>query len=713
MIERTSRNNLLLALGLSVALLVLSYARIVGDSQTMVFRSEVLDTIFAGSIWGTALMWNVVGFAAAMLVLHLGYGAFCWLVGTLSAKASNVPGVDPARAQRQHVVLWFAFLTLALLVHNSARFPNSSLGSPYRSIMTTQLGGVPLGSWIAGAIFLAATAAALHGIISRWRAGWRPYRNPRRFAACSLAVVALAGASGWATSNHTRNDGGKPNLVLIGIDSLRSDVVGNHAPQDAAPHLRAFLQQSAWFTDAMTPLARTFPSMLSILTGRHPHKTGAYMNLPPRDAIHEGETLGRIFNRAGYRSIYAMDEVRFANIDTSYGFDQVISPPIGASEFLLSLIADTPLSNFAMNSLVGKLLFPHIHANRGAATTYDPDAFVARIDQEIDFDQPLFFTTHLTLSHWPYFWATAQPKGPKTSDLWPKYYLDVVRRVDQQFADLMRVLEQRGVLDNAIVVVYSDHGESFGKAIEALVPAGNSLITALAATPQWGHGSSVLSSHQFKVVLGMRGFGAAAGTMAARQISAPVSVMDIAPTLTQLVGARTETPFDGISLMPLIENPAAPPPQFTRRIRFTETEYTPVGVATASGKLSASGLTQAAELYLVDPVTDRVQVRRSLLEPMLGIRQFAAIGDELMLAALPYRKEGLSHHFVVLSKSGGLPRLLSAAPDADAPEELQRLWTAMQTTFPGIVPSQQQLEQVVAESAVAHNDQSPTLSVTK
>ena len=98
---------------------------------------------------------------------------------------------------------------------------------------------------------------------------------------------------------------------------------------------------------------------------------------------------------------------------------------------------------------------------------------------------------------------------------------------------------------------------------------------------------------------------------------------------------------------------------------------------------------------------------------MLGIRQYAAIGDEWMLVALPFRSEGLSHHFVVLPKAGGEPKLLISAPTPDAPEDLRRVWDAMQSNFAGIVPSGETLESVVAKTTVAHRGRPVTPDVTK
>jgi hypothetical protein len=340
------RRNLLLALAMGVLLMLLSYARIVGDSQSMAFREEVVETIFAGSIWGTTLMWNLIWYGVALTVLHLAFGAVCWGIGTLSATVFPRPDGNQQKNERQHIVLWFALLTIAVLALNSAQFGHSSLGSAYARIMMNPVAGVALGKWIGGIIGLLALGVVVAAIVKALRSGWRPYASPRRFGVGALAVVLLAGVVGWSSANHSHNDASRLNVILIGIDSLRIDIVSKGGPAGVAPHMREFLNDSVWFTDSMTPLARTFPSVMSILTGRQPHKTGAYMNLPPRDFVHEGDTLGRIFGRAGYRTVFAMDEARFANIDESYGFDQAITPKPGASEFLLSLFADTPLSNF-------------------------------------------------------------------------------------------------------------------------------------------------------------------------------------------------------------------------------------------------------------------------------------------------------------------------------------------------------------------------------
>jgi hypothetical protein len=176
----------------------------------------------------------------------------------------------------------------------------------------------------------------------------------------------------------------------------------------------------------------------------------------------------------------------------------------------------------------------------------------------------------------------------------------------------------------------------------------------------------------------------------------------------------TAQPFDGLSLLPLAAAESGTAPAFAHRVRFTETEYTPVGVATPEGKMSTSGIAKAAEMYEIDPVTDLITVRHEHLKPMLTIRQYAAVGDEYLLAALPYfRSGGLSHMFVVLRKEGGVPQLLAGPPTPDAPEDLRRVWDAMQINFAGSVPSSETYARGVADSAVAQRGQAVTPQVTK
>jgi len=111
----------------------------------------------------------------------------------------------------------------------------------------------------------------------------------------------------------------KPNLILIGIDSLRLDEVRRFGGTGAlTPNIDRLLDSSAIYTDTVTPIARTFPAWMSILTGQYADKTGAKVNLIDRAEVQAAPTLADTLRTAGYKSVFATDEVRFSNIDEGY-----------------------------------------------------------------------------------------------------------------------------------------------------------------------------------------------------------------------------------------------------------------------------------------------------------------------------------------------------------------------------------------------------------
>jgi hypothetical protein len=196
----------------------------------------------------------------------------------------------------------------------------------------------------------------------------------------------------------------------------------------------------------------------------------------------------------------------------------------------------------------------------------------------------------------------------------------------------------------------------------------------------------VLSPHQYEVVLAVRGFGAArTGQMEGRRIDSPVSVLDVAPTLVELLDAygvrNPRTPFDGRSLVPLLRGDPLAPAAFAQRIRFTETEFDPVNVlSTPAGRPSASAIADAAIVYRVNPATDRIEIRASQLHTLLHSRQYAAIGPRTMLAALPV-PQMKGYEYFLFDRQSALAVRLTGPPGADASEEVRGLWTALHAEF--------------------------------
>src|SRR5215510_6950834 len=74
----------------------------------------------------------------------------------------------------------------------------------------------------------------------------------------------------------TREAAPRPNLLLITIDTLRSDRLGCYGyDRPTTPHIDRLASQGALFDRFYTTLPRTTQSIASLLTGRYPKSHGA------------------------------------------------------------------------------------------------------------------------------------------------------------------------------------------------------------------------------------------------------------------------------------------------------------------------------------------------------------------------------------------------------------------------------------------------------
>lgn len=643
-------NGLLPAICLGIALLIISLARLTFDQAGTTFNVDIVRNTMGAPLWRTRLGFNFAVFAAGLTALHIALGLCCWFLARASQLA--FPAVPATRTQ--WTALWFIAAAGWVLLANAALFPASSLGEPYHELASQDLADMPLFALLGT---LLAVAVALTALLATYRT-----RSYRVAVASTIVIAGCTGLLAWQDRPGMSSPPGAPNIIFLGIDSLRPDFID----AETTPNLHAFMEGSIRFNDTVTPLARTFPSWISILTGRHPHTTGALMNLLPRENIRTGATLPQLLRDHGYVTYYATDETRFANIDESFGFDRVLTPGMGGSDFLLSRLADTPLSNLLVNTRLGGWLFPHIHTNRAAHLVYDPDSFIDRLRRGITAARPVFLAAHLTLPHWPFTWARSNSKGAS----YAAQYGHAVIRTDAQFGELVRVLEDAGVLQNAIVVLLSDHGEALGP--DDFLSGAFPLQTREATSfQQWGHGTSVFSPSQYRVVLAFRGFGDGAKSLGpASGREAPVSLLDVAPTILDLLGLDSTEEFDGKSLAAMLESSggAGVPDD---RIRFTESEYNPQGFNPAD--FTTSQLVSAARIYRLDPSTDRVTVRPDMLGSIMSSRQYAALlGNRAMGAAVPGIREDGRHEFIFVPLIEG---------HADTASDAERLRKAIQQRF--------------------------------
>jgi arylsulfatase A-like enzyme len=112
------------------------------------------------------------------------------------------------------------------------------------------------------------------------------------------------------------------------------------------------------------------------------------------------------------------------------------------------------------------------------------------------------------------------------------FYLAAIRWVDEALKHVREMLDRRGMLEDTVLVLASDHGEAFGE------------------NQTYGHAVNV-HSPVLRVPLVIRlPFDAPA-----RRVPTQVRNVDIAPTLLELAGAPIPESFEGASLVPLMSGP--------------------------------------------------------------------------------------------------------------------------------------------------------------
>ena len=675
--RRDLNRGLLLAVLLSLVFLALTAYQ---SAATLIQRVAQTDVMKAAtsSAWSGRVALEISWFVAAILLTHMAMGVVAW--GLACASAINSATV---RAKfGRYTVGWFALLAAATIAYSALWHPRTLLGAYYHDLLSSTIGSMPLGR----VFYLGVLAVAALVVL---RAAWCLFRTPRlagqwRLAAAGLPIAVLVAVALSLTAEEpvvaAHSSDPRPHVIILGIDSLRLDQVGRYGGQGLTPNLDAFIADADLFSDATTPLGRTFPSWVSILTGRSPPHTGARFNLAERSRVKTDPTVADVLRKAGYRTVYSTDEVRFANIDQSYGFDQVVTPRIGASDFIVGTYNELPLSSLLINSRVGEWLFPFSYANRGVATMFQPETFVERLDREVSFDRPTLFISHLTASHWPYFTADT-PFGIPSSDGGERrpLYEEGLRTADRMFGELVSMLGRKGALDNAIVVVLSDHGEALGLANDSFFHDG-AIVEGLRAPLKMmdmGHGQSVLSPSQYHVLLGFRAFGPRATFVAAgRDFNVPVSVEDISPTLLDLHGI-TGDPLDadGVSLANDLRTGVAATPADGAdvRIRFTETDLKVLPSQDGTVDEDATAR-ENSRFFEVNPRTARLNIRESFAPLAIAFKERAAFTNRHLLAAIPAGPD--AHEYLYFDLETGRGRLLLARPDSGDPDA-QRLWDAL------------------------------------
>jgi arylsulfatase A-like enzyme len=530
-------------------------------------------------------------------------------------------------------ILFLLLLYAALMVINVWHYPNSL--ARLALVNDWQAGGNDAAYWVAvitSLLFLVAAAAELALKVGSW---WLDNRAGNRWAAAiGIAILAFSFTYAQSGSNYPPEAGAgsnfageRPNIILIGLDSVRVDIIEDEALRRRfLPRLDQFLQRdnTTWYPNAYTPIARTFAAWYALLSGTEPRHSGVRYNLQQIPDSKKRDTIVSGLGEKGYRTIYGSDEKRFSAIDESYGFHETFGPPAGAAEWILSILEDTPAHNVLRETPLAPLLFPHSFANRASFTTFKPEHFVRVVQRRIDSwsrQQPLFLSVHLCLSHWPYTWSTANSQGRQN---YVEDYFDTLQPLDRQFGEIMDLLRTSGVLDHSVVIVFTDHGE--GLVPDTVEDEGPHWKYFRARRPEAsdampGHGSDLLTATQNQIMISLQ-------DNTGQNVSGPgmnrrfTSLLDITPTIARIAGLAGSE-FDGIDLGKSDEG----------RVIFMETGIDLAALKQANINLEDL-VSEGVSAYEID-AAGLLQVKKARHEPILSRKQLGVTDGRFILANMP------------------------------------------------------------------------------
>lgn len=498
---------LLFSLAYYLPVLPLQSNKVPPDERVQLLLHQALRT--------PAVQWDLLREAVTQLGMLALYGlALSALARGLSRRFPHT--LSPGTC----LALVMALGWVALMAANGCAFPSSNPAVFYSAVSTPLALSLSLGPLAAGAVVLAWDA------LSRLRRQGAPRRG---WWAAALALVALLMVGGlWHAGPATAQAAGGRNVILIGVDSLSEPLWRQE--QQRLPTITRLIQQSQFYENAYTPLGRTFPAWVTILTGKTPAEHRALFNLRSLDGVARDALLPQDLRRQGYRTVYGIDERRFNNIDTRFGFDALVGPKTGALDFTIQTFNDTPLTNFLLQTPLGHWLLPLSYINVASVNNYDARGFVNRVLAATDGPQPLFLAVHFLSGHFPYTTRHAPWRYPGSSGFRARH-VEGLAVADQQIAELLSGLAQGGRLEDALVVILSDHGEALGEPEPLRDLSGKQVPHAT-----YGHGMDLISDVQSHIVLGTLQFKHGRPVNTSQTWASPmVSLLDIRPLVNGYV----------------------------------------------------------------------------------------------------------------------------------------------------------------------------------
>ncbi len=381
---------------------------------------------------------------------------------------------------------------------------------------------------------------------------------------------------------------------MLSLDTLRADRLGAWGnPDGLTPNLDRLAAEGVVFEQTYSQASETLFSHGSLFTSRYPSELGrlSYASALPEDI----PTLPEIMRLYGYRTAASVGGI---HLDAEYGFSRGFEAYISPTDEAGSLYHTLPPALDWLDGLSGDapfFLFLHsydTHARYlkpppfGTALTtpgYDRlGAVVAQMKGGTDRILDGYLMAGGSLEAlvdleririhrdgvWrdPVGWENMRKQKLTGDDIayLQGVYDGAVAYADAWVGRLMSGLAERDLLDDTLIVVLSDHGEHLGE--QGVFAHRYFLDDATLHVP---------------LIVRMPG-GAGGGT----RVTAPVALLDVLPTVLDIVGATPPADIHGHSLVPALRGE----PLAGREVLFAEGMFRMISARGEAGRLTFTGV---------------------------------------------------------------------------------------------------------------------------
>lgn len=365
----------------------------------------------------------------------------------------------------------------------------------------------------------------------------------------------------------------RPNIIIIMTDQQRADLSRREGfPLDTTPYMDALAAQGTWFNRSYTVMPVCGPARVSMLTGRYPSATHVRTNHNIPDAYYS-EDMFDLFRRNGYKAALVgknHSHLRPEKADFWYeaghlgidgdkdrtpeekAFDDWLKTthhhasneatqfPLGCQiPYRLVSKAQEWIGSQGGNPFLLWLSVPEPH------NPYQcPEPYWSMFPPET-LPKPAAGEEALDVKGFPYRWCRqsfikAFPDFVEQIPQMRSTYLGMLRMIDDQVKRLVQFLGDKGLRDNTILIILSDHGDFVGE--YGLMRKGPELPEPLVRIPLQIMGPGIRK--------------------AVKPHDAHVSICDIMPTLCEAAGLPTPDGVQGRSLWPMLTGAEYPREEF-------------------------------------------------------------------------------------------------------------------------------------------------------